>query len=109
MSTLTAGYYFLKPIMASLPEVHTLENAEDQIPLKIYSHDKLLIARFGEKKRTLTKIDDVPPQLINAFLAAEDDRFFEHPGFDYQGLLRAALRLLKTGKKVRAVARSPCK
>ena len=99
VSVLTAGYYFLKPIMASLPEVHTLENAEDQIPLKIYSHDKLLIARFGEKKRTLTKIDDVPPQLINAFLAAEDDRFFEHPGFDYKGLLRAALQLLKTGKK----------
>ena len=55
VSTLTAGYYFLKPIMASLPEVHTLENAEDQVPLKIYSHDKLLIARFGEKKRTVTK------------------------------------------------------
>ena len=99
VSALTAGYYFLKPIMASLPVVHTLQNAEDQIPLKIYSHDKLLMARFGEKKRTLTKIDDVPPQLINAFLAAEDERFFEHPGFDYQGLLRALWKLLVTGKK----------
>jgi penicillin-binding protein 1A len=99
VSALTAGYYFLKPIMASLPDVHTLQNAEDQIPLKIYSHDKLLMARFGEKKRKLIKIGDVPPQLVNAFLAAEDDRFFEHPGFDYQGLLRASLKLLMTGKK----------
>ncbi len=96
---LLAGYYMLKPILATLPDVHTLQNAERQIPLKIYSHDKLLMAKFGEKKRTLIKIDEVPPQLINAFLAAEDDRFFEHPGIDYQGLLRASLQLLLTGKK----------
>ncbi|MEQ1638007.1 MAG: penicillin-binding protein 1A [Methylococcales bacterium] len=99
VSALAAGYYFIKPIRDNLPDVHTLQNAEHQIPLKIYSHDKLLIARFGEKKRTLIKFDDIPPQLINAFLAAEDDRFYEHPGVDYQGLLRATLQLLTTGKK----------
>ncbi|NOT85418.1 MAG: penicillin-binding protein 1A [Methylococcaceae bacterium] len=99
VSALGAGYYFVKPIIDNLPDVHTLQNAEHQIPLKIYSHDKLLIARFGEKKRTLIKFDEIPPQLINAFLAAEDDRFYEHPGVDYQGLLRAALQLITTGKK----------
>lgn len=96
---LAAVYLTVKPILESLPDVHTLQNAERQIPLKIYSHDNLLMAKFGEKKRTIIKIDDVPPQLINAFLAAEDDRFYEHPGIDYQGLLRATIQLITTGKK----------
>ncbi len=94
-----AAYLFIKPIFDNLPDVHSLQNVQYQIPLKVYSHDNLLIARFGEKKRTPIKIEDVPPQLINAFLAAEDDRFFEHPGVDYQGLARAFIQLVMTGKK----------
>ena len=93
------SYLIIKPILDNLPDVHTLQNVQYQIPLKVYSHDKSLIARFGEKKRTPINIDDAPPQLINAFLAAEDDRFYEHPGVDYHGLLRATQQLLLTGKK----------
>lgn len=97
--SLTAAYFFMKSVIDNLPDVHTLQNVQYQIPLKVYSHDNLLIARFGEKKRTPIKIEAVPPLLINAFLAAEDDRFYRHPGVDYQGLLRAGIHLLLTGKK----------
>ena len=57
------------------------------------------MAEFGEKRRIPVKYDDIPPRLINAFLASEDDRFFEHPGVDYQGLLRATYSLIATGEK----------
>lgn len=82
-----------------LPDIQQLHNIKYQIPLSIYSSDELLLAQFGEKKRKPINIDDVPQQLINAFLSAEDDRFYSHPGVDYQGLIRAAIQLLLTGKK----------
>jgi penicillin-binding protein 1A len=58
-----------------------------------------LLAVFGEKRRNPVKISQVPDAMVQAFLAAEDDRFFEHAGVDFQGLLRAAVELLRTGKK----------
>ena len=70
-----------------------------QIPLRIYSQDLSLIAEFGEKRRTPIDINKAPEQLINAFLSAEDDRFYQHPGVDWQGILRAVVNLVKTGKK----------
>ena len=86
-------------ISADLPDVKTLHNVQYQTPLSIYSKDNLLIAQFGEKKRIPVNIEEVPLQLINAFLAAEDDSFYEHPGVDFNGLLRASLQLALTGKK----------
>ena len=56
-----------------------------------------LIGQVGEKKRMPVAYDDIPPLVVQAFLAAEDDRFFEHPGFDYQGIVRAAVKLITTG------------
>ncbi len=97
--SVAVAYFIIAPVIKNLPDVRTLENVQYQVPLSIYSHDGLLIARFGEKKRTPIEINDVPKQLINAFLAAEDDRFYEHPGVDYHGLLRATAQLLLTGKK----------
>jgi penicillin-binding protein 1A len=94
-----AGYLFYKELEKDLPDVKQLQNVQYQVPLSIYSADNLLIARFGEKKRFPIVIEDVPQQLINAFLAAEDDRFFSHPGVDYKGLLRAVTQLILTGKK----------
>lgn len=58
-----------------------------------------MIAQFGEKKRIPKRIEDIPKQLLNAFLAAEDDSFYSHPGIDIKGLIRAAIQLLITGKK----------
>ncbi|HEY8220091.1 MAG TPA: penicillin-binding protein 1A [Methylobacter sp.] len=93
------GYFLYTKLSADLPDVKTLHNVQYQTPLSIYSKDNLLIAQFGEKKRTPVNIEEVPQQLINAFIAAEDDNFYAHPGVDFNGLLRAGLQLALTGKK----------
>ena len=90
------GYLYFAP---SLPSVETLKDVELQVPLKVYSQDRKLIAVYGEKRRQPLQFDAFPKQIINAFLAAEDDRFFQHPGVDYQGLIRAAISVLVTGEK----------
>ena len=82
-----------------LPAVDSLRDVRLQVPLRVYSSERKLIAEFGEKRRIPVTIDQVPQRLIEAFLAAEDDRFFEHSGVDYQGLLRAGFELLRTGEK----------
>ncbi len=94
-----AAYFVITPILQDLPDIHSLQNVQYKVPLTVYSQDRQLIAHFGEQKRTPIEFKDVPKQLINAFLAAEDDRFYEHPGVDYHGLLRAGVQLLLTGKK----------
>jgi penicillin-binding protein 1A len=86
-------------IEPQLPSIELLKDVQLQVPLRIYTSDRKLIAEFGEKRRTPVRIEDVPPDLIQAFLAAEDDRFFEHSGVDFQGLLRAGIELLRTGEK----------
>ncbi|WP_111747960.1 penicillin-binding protein 1A [Salinisphaera orenii] len=68
-------------------------------PLRIYTADHKLIGVYGKQKRIPIQYADIPKQVINAFVAAEDDRFFEHPGVDYQGIVRAAVHLLATGRK----------
>ena len=95
ITTLGAYIYFAP----GLPSVATLKDVELQVPLKVYSRDGKLIAVYGEKRRQPLKIEDIPHQIIQAFLAAEDDRFFEHPGVDYQGLIRAAIDVLMSGEK----------
>lgn len=92
-------FLFYKDLEQDLPDVKQLHNVQYQIPLSVYSSDNLLIARFGEKKRIPIDIKDVPQQQIKAFLAAEDDSFYTHPGIDISGLIRAAVQLALTGKK----------
>ncbi|BCO32543.1 penicillin-binding protein 1A [Thiohalobacter sp. COW1] len=94
---LAAGLYFY--ITPQLPSVEALRDVQFQVPLRIYSADDQLIAEYGEKRRIPVTYEQLPQPLIQAFLAAEDDRFFKHPGVDYQGLLRAAFELLRTGEK----------
>lgn len=89
------AFYFLSP---SLPSVDEIREIPLQIPLKIYSRDGRLLEQIGEKRRTPVDYDEIPRVIVEAFLAAEDDRFFEHPGFDYQGITRAAIALLATGE-----------
>lgn len=95
----SSGYFVFNRLVSELPDVKTLHNVRYEVPLNIYSKDKLLIAQFGGNKRIPVKIEAVPKQLINAFLASEDDSFYEHPGVDYKGLIRAGLQLALTGKK----------
>ncbi|MEQ1484082.1 penicillin-binding protein 1A [Methyloglobulus sp.] len=94
-----SGYVIYGHLAAELPDVKTLRDVRYEVPLSIFSKDNQLIAQFGGNKRMPIKIEAVPKQLINAFLAAEDDSFFDHPGVDYKGLIRAGLQLAMTGKK----------
>ncbi len=83
----------------TLPSTEVLKDVRMQVPLRVYAADGALIGEYGEMKRTPLLFKDIPESMIRAVLAAEDDRFFEHPGVDYQGLLRAAVHLLRTGEK----------
>ncbi len=98
VSALLFGAFYIK-IAPQLPSIEVLKDVRLQEPLRIYTRDRMLLAEFGEKRRSPVLIEDVPPMLVQAFLAAEDDRFFEHPGVDFQGLLRAAFELVRTGEK----------
>jgi penicillin-binding protein 1A len=86
-------------IEPQLPSIDVLRDVQLQEPLRIYASNRQLLAEFGEKRRTPVKLSQVPDAMVQAFLAAEDDRFFEHSGVDFQGLLRAAIELVRTGKK----------
>jgi penicillin-binding protein 1A len=90
------GYFYLNP---RLPSIEGLSNVQLQVPLRIYSSDGALMGEFGEKRRTPKTLDEVPELMKQAFLSAEDDRFFEHPGVDYQGILRAVMNLILTGER----------
>ncbi len=100
LAILTAGsfllYWHLEP---QLPDIEILSDIRYQTPMSVYTKDGLLIAEYGEKKRSPILIDEVPKPVIQAFLAAEDNRFFDHPGVDYQGLARAVFSFLRTGEK----------
>ena len=82
-----------------LPSVDLLKDVQLQQSLRVYSYDGKLIAEYGEKRRIPLPIAEIPQVVKDAFLASEDDRFYEHPGVDYQGLARAVINQLLTGDK----------
>jgi penicillin-binding protein 1A len=87
-------------VMLTYPTLPSLENLTDyrpKIPLRIYSAEGTLLSEFGEERRALVKIAEVPEVMKHAILAAEDDRFYEHGGVDYMGVLRAAISNLTSG------------
>ena len=73
-----------------LPSVDVLTDYQPKIPLRVYTADGHLIGEFGEERRNFVRIKDVPESMKQAILAAEDERFYQHPGIDTQGILRAA-------------------
>lgn len=80
------AYWLIEP---RLPSVDVLRDVRLQVPLRVYSADGKLMATIGETRRIPVKIEDVPQQLKNAFLAAEDANFYSHSGIDVTGILRA--------------------
>ncbi|MCI5104612.1 MAG: PBP1A family penicillin-binding protein [Algiphilus sp.] len=82
-----------------LPPVEAVRELPLQVPLRIYSRDGKLIGEFGTQRRIPLAYDEMPEQLINAFIAAEDARYFVHPGVDWRGILRAAVNLAMTGER----------
>src|ERR1700685_2665047 len=91
---LLASYIYLEP---SLPTVAAMGTGSLPVPLRIYTRSGQLIAQIGEKRRVPVAYDDVPVLVREAFVAAEDQRFFSHHGFDYSGVLRAAVVDLTSG------------
>ena len=81
----------------SLPSLEILTDYRPNIPLRVYSAEGLLIGEFGKERRALVKINEVPELMKQAILAAEDERFYEHGGVDYIGVLRAALSNFSSG------------
>lgn len=87
-------YRYIEP---QLPDVATLKDVRLQTPMQVYSADGELIAQFGEKRRIPLKLDQVPPELVHAFIATEDSRFYDHHGVDPVGIIRAASIALTSG------------
>ena len=83
----------------NLPSLEVLTDYRPKIPLRIYTADGHLIGEYGEERRAVVGIADVPPVMKHAILSAEDDRFYEHGGIDYLGILRAAVANLASGGK----------
>jgi penicillin-binding protein 1A len=81
----------------NLPSLEALTDYRPKIPLRIFSSEGTLLGEYGEERRALVKISEVPVVMKQAILAAEDDRFYEHGGVDYVGVIRAALSNLTSG------------
>ena len=74
-----------------LPSLEVLTDYRPKLPLRIVSDDGKVIGEFGEERRSVVRFKDVPRSLVDAILAAEDERFYQHGGIDYAGVLRAML------------------
>lgn len=94
VTTIFGFYLYVKP---ELPDVATLKDVKLQTPMQVYSQDGKLIAQFGEKRRIPLRLDQMPKELVDAFIATEDSRFYEHYGFDPIGIARAAVAVLVSG------------
>lgn len=89
---------FYLQLESKLPSVDELERVRLAQPLQVYTSDGKRLAEFGEERRIPIDSERIPPLLVQAILAAEDSRFFEHPGFDMLGLVRAGWELVRTGE-----------
>ena len=98
---LACSYVYLVP---SLPSIESMRNVELQVPLRVYTRSGALIAQIGEQRRIPVTYDQIPELVKHAFLAAEDERFFEHHGIDYFGVVRAVLIDVVSGDKTQGAS-----
>ena len=89
--------FMLAMAYPNLPPLDSLTDYRPKIPLRIFSSDNVLLGEFGEERRNLMRIKDIPEIMKKAVLAIEDDRFYEHGGVDYLGIVRAAVHNLIGG------------
>ncbi len=83
----------------NLPDIDSLATYQPKMPLRVFSADNMLIGEFGEERRSLVRYKDIPKVMKQAVLAIEDDRFYEHGGVDYWGILRAAIHNAMGGSR----------
>lgn len=89
------GYLYI-----NLPELKSLADYNPPLPSKVFSKDGELLYEFAKENRVIADVNEIPPVVINAFLAAEDDNFYNHRGIDYMGILRAMYINIKAGRVV---------
>jgi penicillin-binding protein 1A len=87
-------YLYLVP---SLPDMDILKHAQIEMPMQVYTRDEKLLGEFGEKLSDPVQYADIPPQLVHAFLSAEDASFFTHSGISFKGLGRALTEAVQSG------------
>ena len=92
---LACAFVYVSP---ALPTAETMHNVELTVPLRVYSRSGALVSQIGEQRRIPVTFEDIPPLVRQAVLAAEDDRFFEHSGLDWMGVIRAlVMNVVKAG------------
>lgn len=96
-----ATLFIFLVLVPELPSIDNLEEAEFQVPLRIYDKNDFLLAEYGEHRRIPLDYEDIPKKVENAFLAAEDDQFWNHSGVDPLALMAAVYELVTTGHKTR--------
>ncbi|NAX20838.1 PBP1A family penicillin-binding protein [Vibrio sp. V39_P1S14PM300] len=94
VGTIFGFYLYVKP---ELPDIATLKDVKLETPMQVFSEDGKLISQFGEKRRIPVTYDEIPQHLIEALIATEDSRFYEHPGVDPIGIARAAFVVALSG------------
>ncbi|WP_018918060.1 penicillin-binding protein 1A [Vreelandella zhanjiangensis] len=98
LAVVGAAIYF----SPGLPDVRQLQNFELHSPLRIYTNDSKLIGEFGEERRVVVDFDEIPQDMVNALIAAEDTNYFDHAGVDPRGLARAAVELARSGGAIQS-------
>lgn len=98
---LACSFVYLAP---SLPSAAAMRSAELRVPLRVYSRSGQLIAQIGEQRRIPVPYERIPEMVRNAFIAAEDDRFFSHHGIDYLGVLRALFVDVISGERTQGAS-----
>ncbi len=83
----------------NLPDLNAMTDYRPRVPLRIYTSDKVLIGEFGEERRNVLRFDEIPDVMKSAVLSAEDDRFYQHGGIDWIGVVRAGLTNLISMQK----------
>lgn len=91
-------------ISFDLPQINSLSDYNPPIPSYIYSKDGEVLLELAKEKREIAQFDEIPPRVVNSFLAAEDDNFYNHSGVDYLGIVRAMLINLKAGRIVQGAS-----
>jgi len=88
----------------NLPDLHAMTDYRPRVPLRIYTADRVLIGEFGEERRNVLRFNEIPDVMKSAVLAAEDDRFYQHGGVDWAGVVRAGVTNLLSGSKAQGAS-----